>query len=287
MPLLAELFQVFILITCLIGMGLVGKLAWPEAPFSLHFCFAPLALIAVLFCLEHFLPLGQMPWLWVPGSALSLLLIRRAGWNLGKEPVLWYFLIGFAVCFFWRFSFPDIYPISEMIPDNAHLVSYSAGGRLPAEDVWMKGSKDDSYYILQYYAAGLIHRWMGCGPGLTYQLGYCALVGIGIAATGAGVQAATRSGRAGVLASVCLALGGDGATFADPVHEPPFQPVAACGHAVYRQLCRFRSDDALWDVGAATYRGQQGSDAPHRVLLLHYHAGRFPPPPSAAWPSSD
>ena len=224
MPLLADLFQVFILITCLIGMGLVGRLVLPEAPFSLHFCFAPLALIAVLFCLEHYLPLGQMPWLWVPGSVLSLWLIRIAGRNLGKEPVLWYFLIGFAVCFFWRFSFPDIWPTSEMIPDNDHLVSYSAGGRLPAEDVWMRGSKDDSYYILQYYAAGLIHRWMGCGPGLTYQLGYCTLVGIGVAAAGAGVQAATRSGWAGCLAGVCVALGGDGATLLTPFMSPNNSP---------------------------------------------------------------
>jgi len=224
MPLIADLFQVFILITCLIGIGLFGKLALPEAPFSLHFCFAPLALVAVLFCLEHYLPLGQMPWLWVPGSLLSLVLIRAAGKNLVREPVLWYFLTGFAVCFFWRFSFPDIYPISEMLPDDAHLVSYSAGGQLPAEDVWMKGTRDDSYYILQYYAAGLIHRWMGCGPGMTYQLGYCVLVAIGIAAAGAGVAAATRSAWAGSWATIFLALGGVGTTLLTPFTSPNYTP---------------------------------------------------------------
>jgi len=224
MPLIADLFQVCILITCLIGIGLVGKLILPEAPFSLHFCFTPLALIAVLFCLEHYLPLGQMPWLWVPGILLSLWLMRAAGKNLAKEPVLWYFLIGFGVCFFWRFSFPDICPVSEMLPDNDHLVSYSAGGQLPAEDVWMKGTKDDSYYILQYYAAGLIHRWMGCGPGLTYHLGYCMLVAFGIAGAGAGVQAATRSSWAGFLASVSLALGGVGTTLLTPFMAPNYSP---------------------------------------------------------------
>ncbi|MCE0485018.1 MAG: DUF2298 domain-containing protein [Methylacidiphilales bacterium] len=224
MPLLADLFQIAILVTCLIGLGLASKRLLPEIPFALHFCFAPLAFTGVLFCFEHYFPLGQMPWLWIPAFAYSLWLMGRAGKTLLREPVLWFFILGFSVCLFWRFSYPDIYDISEMLPDMDHLVSYSTGGHLPAEDVWMKGTKDDSYYIFQYYAAGLIHRFIGCGPGLTYQLGYCVVVAMGVAGTGAGVQAATRSFGAGLWAGIVTALGGNGTTLLTPFMSSHFLP---------------------------------------------------------------
>ena len=102
-----------------------------------------------LFFLEHYLPLGQLPWLWVPGLAISCCLIGNAEKTLWRESVFWYFLLGFGVCFLWRFTWPDLMAFSENLSDHAQLVSNSAGGLLPADDIWVKGSKDDIYYVFQ------------------------------------------------------------------------------------------------------------------------------------------
>lgn len=220
MSLLADSFQIIVLITCLIGLALIVQKLFPEVLFPLIFCFAPVGLITVLFFIEHFIPLGQAHWLWLPVVVATVVLIALRKENVLREPVIWYFLFGFAVCFFWRFSFPDIHTNSERIADHAHLVSYSAGNLLPAEDVWMKGSKDNMYYIFQYYAAGLIHRWVGCSTGMTYHLGYCTLVGFAIAAIGMGVEMATLSRTAGILAAVTIALGGSGTTMVTPFMCP-------------------------------------------------------------------
>ena len=279
MPLLADLFYVAILITCFVGVGLLGKLALPEVPFALHFCFGPLAIIATLFCLEHFLPLGQLPWLWVPVCLGSLYLMSVAGKDLLREPILWYFFLGFGVCFFWRYTFPDIIDISEMLPDQDHLVSYSGGGLLPAEDVWMKGMKDDSYYIFQYYAAGLIHRFLGCGPGMTYHLGYCCVVAMGVAGAGAGVQAATRSVWAGFWASVVTALGGNGATLVTPFMSTNYTvaPLAAMrfiGSYAMPATPEYKSAFGVWLMH---FLGLSKVDAPMEYYSYIIMLGDFHP----------
>jgi hypothetical protein len=278
MALLADFFQTGTLILCLIGLALLSQRFWPQLPFALHFCFAPLALVLVLFCLEHYLPLGQLPWLWLPFGILSLWLMRESGRQLWREPVLWYFLLGFGVVFFWRFTFPDIYVMSEMLADLDHLVSYSAGTQLPAEDFWMKGNKDNTYYILQYYAAGLIHRFLGTAPGETYHLGYCTLVALGIAGFGAGIQTAVKSVTAGALASLSMILGGNGATlitpFMDPHHNPG--PLAAMrfigSYAVYRDMGPDR-----YGVGLLNIIGESGQDAPMEFFSYISMLGDFHP----------
>jgi len=283
MPLLADLFQVFILITCLIGLGLSSRRFFPEVPFSLHFCFAPVALVAVLFCLEHYLPLGQMPWLWIPGTALSLWLIRTAGGDLAKEPVLWYFILGFGFCFFWRYSYPDIYPFSDRLNDHVQLVSNAEGGRLPAEDVWMKGAKSNTYYIFQYYAAGLIHRFIGCTSGLTFHLGYCTIVGLTTAAIGSGIQQATKSIRAGLFASLCLILGGNGATlfvpFMDSRGAPsPLDAERFIGSYAMPAVPEFKTAFGVWLIH---FIGLSQVDAPMEFYSYAIYLGDFHPPLSA------
>jgi hypothetical protein len=221
---IADFFQLGILLLGLVGLGLLSRRVCPEVPFALHFCLAPVAVATVLFCVEHFLALGQPRWIWPPWTLLSAWLVWQNRFTLPRESVLWYFLIGFGVCFFWRFFFPDIWETSEMLPDLDHLVSYSSGDLLPAHDSFLKDAKDNVYYIFQYYAAGLIHRLFGTSPGLTYHLGYSTLVGFGIAGMGAGVEAATRSWKAGLLAAVGIVLGGNGATFLTPftdIHNRP------------------------------------------------------------------
>lgn len=279
MGLLADLSQVFILVLCLIGAGLLSRLIWPEVPFGFHFCFAPLAIIGLLFCLEHYFPLGQLPWLWVPWSLLSLILIKKAGPDLFQEPVLWYFSLGFGICFLWRFSFPDIYSTSEMLPDLNHLVSYSAGGKLPAEDTWMKGTTDDTYYIFQYYAAGLIHRFMGSGPGMTYHLGYCALVGIGIAAAGEGVRSACKAFGAGLLASLTLVLGGVGSSYLLPLMTPHFHVSAVHGMRFIGSFAvpatpEYKTAFGVW---ITDFLGKSAVDAPMEYYSYIVMLGDFHP----------
>jgi len=282
MPLLADLFQIAVLLTCLIGLGLAGRLVFPEVPFCLHFCFAPVALAAGLFFLEHFLPLGQLPWLWLPGLAISCWLIRNAEKTLWRESVFWYFLFGFGVCFFWRFTFPDLIAVSENLSDHAQLVSNSAGGLLPAEDIWVKGSKDDIYYVFQYYAAGLIHRFIGCGSGLTYQLGYCTMAGLTSAAMGGGVQAATRSIRAGWLASLFLVLGGNGATLVTPFMEKNtpsiFDSVHFVGGCALPVMPELKTAFGLWLIN---FIGPSRVDAPMEYYSFTLLLGDFHPPLSS------
>ena len=223
MALIADCFQIFILIACLIGLGLFSRLFAREVPFVLHFCFTPVVLAGCLFFLEHFLPLGQLPWVWIPALVVSLVLILHTDKAFWKEPALWFFLFGFGVCLFWRFSFPDIYQTSENLSDHAQLVSNSTGGLLPPNDCWVKGAKDDIYYVFQFYAAGLIHRMIGCDLGLTYHLGYCMIAGFTATAIGCGVYAVSRSLVAGALAVVFLVLGGNGASIWTPFMQsmPP------------------------------------------------------------------
>jgi len=283
MPLIADLFQVAILLTCLLGLGLASRRFLPEVPFSLHFCFAPLVLVAGLFFLEHFFPLGQLPWLWLPGLAISAWLIRNAGINLWRESVLWYFILGFGFCFLWRYAFPDIYPFSDRLNDHALLMSNAGGGQLPAEDIWMKGAKSNTYYIFQYYAAGLIHRFIGCGPGLTYHLGYCTIVGLTTAAIGMGVQLATQSLPAGLFASLCLILGGNGATLVTPFMNSGGapSPLAAerfIGSYAMPAVPEYKTDFGVWLIH---FIGLSKVDAPMEYYSYAIYIGDFHPPLSS------
>lgn len=283
MPLIADLFQIAILWTCLVGLGLAGRLVLPEAPFCLHFCLVPVILAAGLFFLEHFLPLGQLPWLWLPGLAVSWWLIRNMGKTLCRESVLWYFLLGFGVCFFWRYTFPDILAVSENLSDHAQLVTNSTGGLLPAEDIWVSGSKDDVYYVWQFYAAGLIHRFIGCSSGLTYHLGYCTMAGLTTAAIGAGIQAATRSLRAGWVASLCLVLGGNGATLVTPFMQQDQAPsyyasMRFIGSYAVLQTPETKTAFGVWLVNLI---GQSQVDAPMEYYSYTLMLGDFHPPLSS------
>ena len=279
MPLLADLFQAAILITALLGLGLASQRIWPEVPFCLHFCFAPLAFTACLFFLEHFLPLGQPKWLWIPGMVLSGWLIRTASPTWSKEPVLWYFFLGFSYCFLWRYTFPDIYPFSDRLNDHVHLMTYSAGGRLPAEDVWMKGNLSNCYYIFQYYAAGLIHRFLGSGPGLTFHLGYCAIIGLTTAAFGAAAQVAAKSIKAGWFACICLILGGNGATLVTPfMNGAPPSPLAAerfIGSYAMPADPEYKTAFGSWLVHLI---GPSKVDAPMEYFSYAIYIGDYHPP---------
>lgn len=213
---LAYLFQSAVLAFCLLGIGLLGKRLRPALPFCLSLCLTPLILVMVGFWTEHYLALGQLQWFWIPLALYTCWAIRADNFQIVRESATWYFLAGFGFCFIWRISFPNVDIDSERLADYAHLASHCVGAGMPAEDIWVKGAPDDSYYILQYYAAGLIHRLFGCSVGLTYQLGYCVLTAYSAAAMGYGVERATRSRIAPIVALLCLFLGGTGTDLLTP-----------------------------------------------------------------------
>jgi len=191
-----------------------------------------------------------------------LYLINKDRRKLWREPVLRYFLFGFFFCFFWRYTSPDILPNTEAVPDHAFLTACSTGAQLPPGDVWMKGAKDNCYYILQYYAAGFIPRFAGTSVGEAYNYGFCFLVGIALAAIGLGVQNATRSVLAGWLAVLGVGIGGDGGTLAAPFMDIGFAPETWSSMRFigsYATIHPFMSPFGIWFVN---FLGQSPIEAP-------------------------
>ena len=221
---LANLFQVLIILVGFFGIGLTARRLWPRVDPGFWICAAPMLLVVVLFCVEYFLPLGQPQWLWIPGCALSLYLLNQERATFFREPVVIYFLFGFCFCLFWRYMSPDIPINTEALGDLAHVISCSSGTGLPAEDIWMKGFKDNAYYIMQYYGAGFIHRWTPAGTGEAYNYSFCVLVGMALAGIGTGVRNMTRSIWAGWLAVLVVAMGGAGSTLVQPFMVTGFSP---------------------------------------------------------------
>jgi uncharacterized membrane protein len=160
----------------LVGAGLV---AWRWVR---HYAIAraagPLGLCLACFFLEHFRGLGPHPSL-LPLSTLGSLWLIWRHRDVVREhaKVEGVFALGFAYCFAWRFAFPDIDFTGEKMPNLAMIEAYLRGPRLPAVDPWMPPFALNFYYGFQHYAAGLVGRLLDVGPGVTYHLAYCIMVG--------------------------------------------------------------------------------------------------------------
>lgn len=139
------------------------------------------SLIVLLFALEHAQGLGALRGLAAlttvaAGSVLWLYrdLLSNRTLLLPYVPLL----IGIAIGLYWRAHFPSIYPSSERVTDLYFIVNYFQGETLPPIDHWFPPYRFDFYYALQHYAAALMGRWFGLGPGLTYNLAFAVLVGL-------------------------------------------------------------------------------------------------------------
>jgi len=213
---LVDGLQISTLLVCLVGLTLGVEYYYPQLKFSFLFCAAPFALVALLFFLEHFFPLGRPAWLYLPCLLASLYLIYRRGFSVLTESSLWFFFIGFTIAFLWRFNYPDLTAYIERIADHSFIIDYSRGERLPPEDALYKGAHIDMYYAFQYYAAAWISRALGASTGTAYNLGFCLLVGLASAGVGGGIRALTQSNLASVLALSGVLLGGNGASIVIP-----------------------------------------------------------------------
>jgi hypothetical protein len=142
-----------------------------------------LLLCAILFFMEHFQGFGKLNGLWLltTGASAIIFFVER---NNRRSPTFWraelVFLIAFAYGFAWKWSFPMIYPTSERITDLYFIGNYLPGQTLPPLDNWFPPNRFDFYYAFQHYAAALMGRIFGFGPGLTYNLAFALLMALPI-----------------------------------------------------------------------------------------------------------
>lgn len=171
------------------------------------------ALVLVLFFVEHFIGLGSLNWV-LPLGLLG------SGWVLWKNrgrvsPIDWplvkhfwrpavpnqvsqdalikgylpanrfwtselIFVLAFLYGFIWRLVFPSISPSSEQITDLFFISNYFPGHTLPPLDNWSPPHSFDYYYAFQHYAAALMGRVFNLNIGLCYSLSYALITALPI-----------------------------------------------------------------------------------------------------------
>lgn len=261
----------------LAGLGLaarrwVGDYAVARAAGIIGVCLAG-------FFIEHFVPFGPKPPV-LPLTTLGSLWLmwrHRAAIraNLLGESL---FLLGFAYCMTWRYAFPDIDYSEDKMPNFGFIVTYMRGGRLPPPDLWLANFPANCYYSFQHYGAALMGRVLCIGPGLSYHLAFCALVGLFTMLAGRCVTLLCpwRPGLWTVAAS--LLVGGNGVVAAAHflIHNPyPTDEVRFLGGAIVH--------DNLTPLGHAVSKwmatpGHDALDLPMEPFSFFLTKGDFHPP---------
>ncbi len=176
-----------IVLTCILGISLTLQYFLPKVRYCVLFCYVPLVFI-IPFFIEHFIPLGRPTWIFIPMLLVSAYMIRRRGYSLLSESVLWYFMIGFLFSLIFRFQNPNLECNIEKTADHAFLIDCSHGELLPPEDCWVKGAHLDMYYYFQYYVAAWMSRGLMVSTGACCNIGLCLVIGFGTAAVGSAVR---------------------------------------------------------------------------------------------------
>jgi uncharacterized membrane protein len=164
-------------------------------------------------CIEHSVGLGPHLRILPLTTAVSIWLIWR-NWPVLREN--WraeaLFGTGFFYCLTWRYTFPDIDFSEDKMPNFALIEAYMRGTRLPPPDLWLARFNSSGYYSFQHYGASLLGRLLGVGPGVSYHLASCTLVGFLVLLIGSCFMKLS-SWRPGIWVGVpCLILGGNGVT---------------------------------------------------------------------------
>lgn len=197
----------------LLGAGLA---AWPLVrDYAISRFAGLLAIVLCAFFLEHFIGWGPRPPLLPLTTAGSLWLMWRHRavlmQNWKSEAA---FAAGFMYCFVWRYTFPDIDWTGEKMPNLAMIEAYMRGTRLPPPDVWLPPFRLNFYYSLQHYGAALLGRLLDLGPGVSYHLAYCTLVGFITLLSASCVARLCARPLGRVVGVLSLLLGGSGAVVA-------------------------------------------------------------------------
>jgi uncharacterized membrane protein len=213
MPLVFLSLSIAALWINLIGAGLAIRRFVDDYPLAR--VVGVVAACLVGFFLEHFAGWGPRPPLLPFTSLLSVWLIWRHRTvlleNWRAEAL---FGAGFFYCLAWRYTFPDIDFTGEKMPNLMMIEGYMRGTRLPPPDLWLPPFRANCYYSFQHYGAALLGRILDVGPGVSYHLAYCTLVGFITLLVGSclGRLCAWRPGR--WLGFLSLLLGGSGAVVA-------------------------------------------------------------------------
>lgn len=197
----------------LLALGLAFSRFFPSLVVARTF--AVLGLTLVFFFFEHFVGLGSLDGIWPLSTLASAVLLWRTRHRWVDRSVLIAdvaFLAGFAWAFFWRYSFPSLTPSSEKITDLYFIANYMSGVRLPPPDAWNPSLAFDFYYGLQHYGAALLARYFDLSPALSYQLGFCVLVGLGVSLCWDFSSRVLHSNLLRCLVVATVAIGGTGAS---------------------------------------------------------------------------
>jgi len=240
---------------------------------------SPVALVTVLFCVEHFIGLGRLNWVLPLTSVVSVWMVARSARFLrGRWRTELVFAAAFLYALAWRYAFPDIVPSSEEITDLTFVANYFGGGRLPPVDRWLPPSPFDMYYALQHYAAALIGRFFGTGPGTAYNLGFCTLVALVSTATAGTAMLLVRRRFEAALLTTAIVLGGVGT--APIIHlVAPNPPL----HASVRFIGSFlTAQNATGPLGRwlvrASHVGGNTEDLPVETFSYLVGLGDYHPP---------
>ena len=238
-----------------------------------------LAICLGCFCLEHFVGLGpHLRFLPVTlGFSVFLLWRHRAlvRSHLALEAV---FAAGFCYCLLWRFSFPDIDFTEDKMPNFALIESYMRGVRLPPPDLWLSGFPANCYYSFQHYAAALLGRLIGVGPGVSYHLAYCTMVGFITLLAGSAVARFCPWRPGQWLVVLSLLLGGCGVAVIGHylVHDAYIIDLVRFlgGSIVHNELTPLGHRVADW----MTTQGVEPRDLPMEPFSYFLTKGDFHPP---------
>ncbi|MGA2016792.1 MAG: DUF2298 domain-containing protein [Opitutaceae bacterium] len=261
----------------LLGAGLcagriVGDYALARVTGVIGICLA-------CFCLEHsvgwgprlpILPVTTVVSIWMIWRNRDLL---RRNWKLEAL-----FGAGFFYCFAWRYTFPDIDYTEDKMPNFALIEAYMRGTRLPPPDLWLAPFYSNTYYSFQHYGAALLGRLLGVGPGVSYHLAFCTLVGFLTLLSGSCFARLCPWPLGRWVGVLSLVIGGSGAAVAAHalVKDPhPIDIVRFVGGAIAR--------DELTPLGhrASSLMSKPGlepRDLPMEPLSYFLTKGDFHPP---------
>jgi uncharacterized membrane protein len=206
-------FTVLLLLVNIAGLTLSMRRWLPT--FALARAAGLLLLCSVVFFMEHFVGFGKLTWLWPLTTALAVVILYIERHNQ-VMPKFWWaesvFYIAFAYGFAWKWAFPDIYPTSERVTDLYFIGNYLTGQTLPPLDNWYPPNRFEFYYAFQHYAAALMGRIFGFGPGLTYNLAFALLMALPITLVWDFTAWFLKQGWKRWLIAVTFVIGGTGAT---------------------------------------------------------------------------